>query len=100
MKALPLPVLLALLWMHTCVFAQPATEDKRKPKTLANSIGMKLVLIPAGGFVMGSAKSEKGSSAHERPQHRVRVSQPFYLGQYEVTQEEYLQVMGRNPSQF
>ena len=36
----------------------------------------------------------------EKPQHRVRISRPFYLGVYEVTQAQYQAVMGNNPSYF
>ena len=46
-----------------------------------NSIGMKLVLIPAGEFTMGSSDG----TSDERPPHKVRIAKPFYLGQYEVT---------------
>jgi formylglycine-generating enzyme required for sulfatase activity len=49
-----------------------------------NSIGMSLVRIAAGEFVMGSPESEEGHSEVE-PQHRVRITRPFYLGKYEVT---------------
>ena len=77
---------------------------------MTNSIGMKLVLIPPGEFVMGSPKEliEAELQAHgdvvhiagEGPQHRVRITKPFYLGIYLVTQEEYKQVVGTNPSHF
>jgi formylglycine-generating enzyme required for sulfatase activity len=56
----------------------------------ANSIGMHLALIPAGSFLMGSSVS----------QHPVRISKPFLLGVYPVTQQEYEQVMRDNPSYF
>ena len=59
-------------------------------RTLTNSIGMKLVQIPAGEFEMG-----EDSAAH-----RVRISKLFYLGVYEVTQSQYEQVMKTNPSWF
>ena len=61
-----------------------------------NSIGMEFMLIPAGTFMMGS---EKGY-ADEKPQHRVTISRPFYLGKYEVTQAQWEAVMGNNPSRF
>ena len=63
---------------------------------LRNSIGMELVLMPAGEFMMGSDYAEPD----ERPIHRVVISKPFYLGKYEVTQAQWLEVMGTNPSHF
>jgi formylglycine-generating enzyme required for sulfatase activity len=72
-------------------------------KLLTNSIGMKLALIPAGEFQMGASVSldkEDSDTFGERPQHRVRITTPFYLGAYEVTQAEFQRVMGRNPSEF
>jgi formylglycine-generating enzyme required for sulfatase activity len=47
-------------------------------QTLTNSIGMKLVLIPAGEFDMGSPESEAPHIDAERPVHRVRITEPFY----------------------
>ena len=64
-----------------------------------NSIGMKLRLIPAGEFMMGSPGTESDRSNNET-QHRVSITKPFYLGVTEVTQEQYQKVMGTNPSQF
>ena len=73
---------------------------REEEKTIANSIGMKLALIPAGEFLMGSTDEDKDAAGDEKPQHRVRITRPFYLGVYEVTQQEYETVMGRNPSCF
>ena len=72
--------------------AAPAREE-----VITNSIGMKLVLIPAGEFMMGSPDSDVKA---EKPQHQVRITKPFYLGVNEVTQEQYERVMGNNPSYF
>ena len=52
--------------------------------------------MPAGEFMMGSDYAEPD----ERPIHRVVISKPFYLGKYEVTQAQWLEVMGTNPSHF
>lgn len=57
-----------------------------------------MVLIPAGTFMMGSPDSEKDRSSDEGPQHRVTISQPFYLGKYPVTQAHWQAVMGSNPA--
>ena len=65
-----------------------------------NSIGMEFVLIPAGTFRMGSPDSDTEAYSDERPAHRVTISQPFYLGMYPVTQEQWEEVMGNNPSNF
>jgi formylglycine-generating enzyme required for sulfatase activity len=59
---------------------------------------MELVLIPAGTFQMGSDDSDAYDS--EKPMHTVRITQPFYLGKYEVTQGQWQAVMGNNPSKF
>ena len=69
------------------------------PKEITNSIGMKLVLIPKGTFMMGSPETEKGRQENET-QHKVTISKDYYLGVYEVTQLQYEKVMGKNPSYF
>ena len=69
------------------------------PKEITNSIGMKLVLIPKGTFMMGSPESEEGRKENET-QHEVTIGKVYYLGVYEVTQAQYEKVMGKNPSYF
>ena len=68
-------------------------------KEVNNSIGMKLVRIPAGKFKMGSPKGEKNRSEDEE-QHEVEITKEFWLGMHEVTQKEFKAVMGYNPSYF
>jgi formylglycine-generating enzyme len=75
---------------------------------ITNSIGMKLTLIPSGEFMMGSAESAEDTAAffdkyfntdyltadffkEEHPQHRVRITKPFYLGTYPVTRAQFRQ---------
>jgi len=60
---------------------------------------MEFVLIAAGAFQMGSDDRE-GDTRTEKPVHTVRLTQPFYLGTYEVTQGQWQAVMGANPSHF
>ena len=67
-------------------------------RRITNSLAMKLVLIPAGEFAMGSPNSDKDGRDNEKPQHRVRITRPFYLGATEVTQGRYRAVTGANPS--
>jgi formylglycine-generating enzyme required for sulfatase activity len=68
-------------------------------REITNSIGMKLVLIPKGTFMMGSPESEEGRYDVET-QHEVTISKDYYLGVYEVTQAQYEKVIGKNPSHF
>jgi formylglycine-generating enzyme required for sulfatase activity len=67
---------------------------------LGKGVPMELVLIPAGELMIGSPETETNRDSDEGPQHRVRISQPFYMGKFEVTQEQYQAVMGQNPSRF
>ncbi len=69
----------------------------QQPKEFTNSIGMGLVLIPAGALTMGSPEEEGGRHPNET-QHKVTISEPYYLGMFEVTQHEYQKVTGTNPS--
>ena len=62
-----------------------------QPVELTNSIGMKLRLIPAGEFMMGSPEDEEGRGRDEGPLHRVRITKPLYLGACEVTRGQFRQ---------
>ena len=64
-----------------------------------NSIGIEFASIPAGKFLMGSPETEKRREGGET-QHEVTLTQGFRMGIHEVTQAQYEQVMGQNPSQF
>ena len=70
-------------------------DSKQKEKSQHKS----MVLIPGGSFMMGSPVNESGRQGDESPQHEVTISQ-FYMGRYPVTQAEYLEIMGENPSNF
>jgi formylglycine-generating enzyme required for sulfatase activity len=64
---------------------QERGDAKLKPASSSNSLGMKLVKIPAGEFVMGAANSDGDADKNEAPQHRVSVSKPFWMGMHEAT---------------
>jgi formylglycine-generating enzyme required for sulfatase activity len=85
-------VILGMIQPDCQLLAQSAKE-------ITNSIGMKLVLIPKGTFIMGSPESEEGRGKYET-QHEVTISKDYYLGVYEVTQAQYEKMMGTNPSYF
>lgn len=69
-------------------------------KTYSNSIGMDFILVAAGSFTMGTDKNIEDAYEDETPQHRVTISEPFYLGKFEVTQAQWTALMGNNPSKF
>ena len=64
---------------------------------LGNGIELEMIFIPGGKFMMGSSEGEGRDS--ERPQHEVTI-QPFYMGKYPITQEQYEKIMGKNLSKF
>jgi sulfatase modifying factor 1 len=69
------------------------TVDGYAPKPnyiVKSALGMELIWCPPGGYVRGD-----GDSAHQ-----VILTKGFYLGKYEVTQEQYEKVMSKNPSKF
>ena len=65
---------------------------------LGKGVKLEMMLIPAGKFMMGSLGSEVSRKDNET-QHEVTLTKPFYMGKYEVTQEQWQSVMGNNPSQ-
>ena len=75
---------------------QPPSKENHGGRS-GNGIKLEMLLIPAGEFMMGSPELRaKRSQVDEMPQHRVRITRPFYLGKYPVTQKHYKLVMGRN----
>ena len=66
---------------------------------LGNNITLEMVQIPSGFFMMGSPDTEQNRQSYESPQHQVNVP-GFSIGKFVVTQEQYQQIMGNNPSYF
>lgn len=75
------------------------TPPDTGPAAPTGPAGMEFVWIPAGEFRMGST-SERIFEEVEQPITHVRITEGFWLGKYEVTQEEWETVMGSNPSHF
>ena len=50
---------------------------------------LELVLVPAGEFMMGSPDNEEGRHSDEGPVHQVRITKPFYMGKYEITNQGF-----------
>jgi formylglycine-generating enzyme required for sulfatase activity len=86
---------------------QPRADDPRPNQPFKNSLGMNFAFIPAGEFLMGTSDEQdkplekifssftkefafkKEFFAHERPQHKVQITKPFYLGIHEVTRGQF-----------
>jgi formylglycine-generating enzyme required for sulfatase activity len=92
------PALLAALISLTSAFSSPA-QHIEPPRYSTNGVGMKLVRIPPGSFMMGSPPGEDGRRDDET-RHRVTLTKSFYMGVHPVTQEEWRAVMGNDPSFF
>ena len=77
--------------------AKSLQREVEEKADLGKGVNLDLVLIPAGKFMMGSPEKEKGRHDDET-QHEVTLTKPFYMGKFEVTQEQWETVMGHNPS--
>ena len=69
---------------------------------LGDGVTLEMVQIPGGTFVMGCSESEASRVGWqhremEGPQHQVTV-EPFFMGKYVITQEQYQVLTGKNPS--
>jgi formylglycine-generating enzyme required for sulfatase activity len=101
---------------HQRAWAEYLGMSVERDFELPGGVKLTMVLIPPGEFVMGSTDAEQewsleaAKAANDRvganricsegPQHRVRITKPFYVGKHEVTQRQWEAVMGINPSKF
>ena len=95
-------------------FLQRITETKLPWRVKDKASGIEMLLVPPGKFVMGMSpgdteavelenlleKIDPQLKCTERPAHEVTITKAFYLGRTEVTQEQWMKVMGKNPSEF
>lgn len=86
---------MASLLFCSCVKLKDSKVADAVSLDLGGGVMLDLVLIRPGKFMMGSENGER----NEKPVHEVTISQPFYLGKYEVTQAQWEAVMGSNPSE-
>lgn len=69
-------------------------------KVRDKSTSIELLLVPPGSFNMGARSEDAMGRDCERPSHPVTISNPFYIGRTEVTQQQWIHVMRLNPSPF
>lgn len=95
-------------------FLKRITETKLPWRVKDKFTGMEMLLVPPGKFMMGAslgddialeleklmAENSPQFKYSERPQHEVTITKAFYLGRTEVTQEQWMKVMGENASLF
>lgn len=83
-------------------------EKKVDVVNLGENVLLEMVLIPAGNFIMGSKKKPVDPFSNikveqppdnQMPQHEVTLTKTYYMGKYEVTQEQWFEIMGENPSE-
>ncbi len=77
---------------EVCKYEETVTDEGSKLIPIIS----KMKLIPAGTFMMGCNKGDDSN----KPVHEVTITKDFYIGKYEVTQEEWETVIGKNPSYF
>lgn len=94
--AIGLVLLVGLIALGGCSKNSANSKGPSQGTVVKNSIGMEFAYIPAGSFQMGSDNGDP----NERPIHQVTFARGFYMGRYEVTQAQWQQVMGSNPSNF
>ena len=99
---------IVLFAMAETAFSETKEPLKKLAVDLGGGVKMHLVLIPPGEFMMGSGESAEATAAFfnrtygehllkadsfkdEHPQHRVRITKPFYLGTYHVTRGQFWQ---------
>jgi len=86
-----LSLLLVLFFCSNLIIvAQEQKLEKEEVVILGKGVKLELVLIPAGKFVLGNIKIGP----------EVTITKPFYMGKYEVTQEQWFEIMGENPSHY
>jgi len=81
------------------LYAKWVSNSDNEYTTGPDTGNINVIWVPGGTYLMGSPASEKGHKDNEGPQHEVTLS-GFYMGKYEITQDQYRAVMGSNPSGF
>jgi formylglycine-generating enzyme required for sulfatase activity len=93
-----------LQWLLICLLFLAGCESKFPPtKTISLTdvkSGIEFILVEPGSFFMGSPAEETGRHGDEDPVRQVKITRPYYLGKYEVTQQQWEAIMGNNPSIF
>ncbi len=82
------------------VMQTPVTNSDNISIPVKDGISIDMVRVEAGTFTMGATPEMENPLEHEKPTHKVTLTNDYYIGKYEVTQALWKAVMGKNPSEF
>ena len=82
------------------VVQAPVTNGDNISIPVKNGVSIDMVRVEAGTFVMGATPEMESPYDWEKPTHQVTLTNDYYIGKYEVTQNLWKAVMGKNPSKF
>jgi formylglycine-generating enzyme required for sulfatase activity len=85
---------------ETSILGVYALDLETRTVLLPGNVSLELVRIPAGTFVMGSPEDERGRIGGEGPQTLVSFTSGYWMGKTEVTQQQWLALMGGWPTDF
>jgi formylglycine-generating enzyme required for sulfatase activity len=85
---------------NTASTTRTVTVVGNRSVDLNATVAMDMIWCPPGTFTMGSPTTEAGRQSDREDEHNVSLTKGFYLGKYEVTQAQYMAVIGTNPSEF
>jgi formylglycine-generating enzyme required for sulfatase activity len=85
---------------NTATANRTVTVVGNRSVDLNATVAMDMLWVPSGTFTMGSPTTEAGRQSDREDEHNVSLTKGFYLGKYEVTQAQYMAVIGTNPSEF
>lgn len=88
------------IWSANGNAGQSKTDDKSSAGKKSATPGIELARIEPGEFWMGASDSDPRAAKSEKPRRKIRINQAFLLGKTEITQAQYEEVIGANPSAF
>ena len=95
---IPVIGILISVFINISVFTNDKTSNIIIP--VKGGVSIEMVKVEAGSFDMGATPEMKNPDSDEKPVHRVKLTNGYYIGKYEVTQALWKAVMGSNPSMF
>ena len=92
-------IYITIVIVSLIVFSLAYIVEKENEKKILQGLISNMVYVQGGSFMMGAASKDNEAGREEKPCHRVTLSS-FFIGKFEVTQQEWLAVMNKNPSEF